>query len=71
LKVLLEVKSSFTEDPENVLGNWSENNTDYCTWRGISCDSVSRDVVRLVLSNSKLSGSISPSLGLLQKPNSP
>ncbi|PQP97563.1 LRR receptor-like serine/threonine-protein kinase GSO1 [Prunus yedoensis var. nudiflora] len=70
LSVLLEVKRSFVEDPEKVLNAWSESNPNFCTWRGVSCglDSVdgSVQVVGLNLSDSSLTGSISPSLGSLQ-----
>ena len=72
MRVLLEVKTSFTEDPENVLSDWSVNNTDYCSWRGVSCGSKSKpldhddSVVGLNLSELSLSGSISPSLGRLK-----
>ena len=76
LRVLLEVKKSFVEDPQNVLGDWSEDNTDYCSWRGVSCELNSNSntldsdsvqvVVALNLSDSSLTGSISPSLGRLQ-----
>jgi hypothetical protein len=71
LRILLEVKKSFVQDPENVLTDWSEDNTDYCSWRGVSCglnslvdDSV--NVVGLNLSDSSLTGSISPELGRLK-----
>ncbi|TXG48402.1 hypothetical protein EZV62_027696 [Acer yangbiense] len=64
---LLELKKSFTEDPLNVLIDWSEEtNKNLCAWRGITCDHDSVHVVSLNLSGSSLGGSISPSLGLLK-----
>ncbi|KAL1359198.1 hypothetical protein HN51_004486 [Arachis hypogaea] len=65
LKVLLEVKSSFLQDPLKVLADWRFNNTNYCSWNGITCND-DKTVVGINLSSSSLNGSISPSLSRLQ-----
>ncbi|MED6221435.1 hypothetical protein PIB30_054599 [Stylosanthes scabra] len=67
LKVLLDVKSSFLEDPLNFLADWRHNNTNYCSWNGITCSDLDNTtVVGINLSASSLTGSISPSLSRLQ-----
>ncbi|KAE9588522.1 putative non-specific serine/threonine protein kinase [Lupinus albus] len=44
---LLEIKKSF-RDVDNVLYDWTNSpSSDYCVWRGISCDNVTFDVVAL------------------------
>ncbi|RVW21510.1 hypothetical protein CK203_110995 [Vitis vinifera] len=37
LRILLEIKESFEEDPQNVLDEWSVDNPSFCSWRGVSC----------------------------------
>ena len=44
---LLEIKKSF-RDVDNVLYDWTASpSSDYCAWRGISCDNVTFNVVAL------------------------
>ncbi|KAI5393545.1 LRR receptor-like serine/threonine-protein kinase ERECTA isoform X1 [Lathyrus oleraceus] len=63
---LLDIKKSF-RDVDNVLYDWTDSSTsDYCAWRGISCDNVTFNVVALNLSGLNLDGEISPSIGNLK-----
>ncbi|KAL2517972.1 LRR receptor-like serine/threonine-protein kinase ERECTA [Abeliophyllum distichum] len=63
---LLEMKKSF-RDVENVLYDWIDSpSSDYCVWRGITCDNVTFNVVALNLSGLNLDGEISPAVGQLK-----
>ncbi|XP_073129562.1 LRR receptor-like serine/threonine-protein kinase ERECTA [Henckelia pumila] len=63
---LLEVKKSF-RDVDNVLYDWIDSpSSDYCVWRGITCDNVTFNVVALNLSGLNLDGEISPAIGQLR-----
>ncbi|KAL0407654.1 UNVERIFIED_CONTAM: LRR receptor-like serine/threonine-protein kinase ERECTA [Sesamum radiatum] len=64
--ILLEVKKSF-RDVDNVLYDWTDTpSSDYCVWRGITCDNVTFNVVALNLSGLNLDGEISPAFGQLK-----
>jgi LRR receptor-like serine/threonine-protein kinase ERECTA len=43
---LLEIKKSF-RNVDNILYDWSESSSDYCSWRGVICDKVTFDVAAL------------------------
>ncbi|KAL0447345.1 UNVERIFIED_CONTAM: LRR receptor-like serine/threonine-protein kinase ERECTA [Sesamum latifolium] len=61
--ILLEVKKSF-RDVDNVLYDWTDTpSSDYCVWRGITCDNVTFNVVALDVRNNSLSGSIPDNIG--------
>ncbi|GLJ11825.1 hypothetical protein SUGI_0177910 [Cryptomeria japonica] len=63
---LLEIKKSF-RDKDNILYDWIDaNSNDYCSWRGVTCDNVTFDVVALNLSHLNLGGEISPAIGDLK-----
>ncbi|XP_057424475.1 LRR receptor-like serine/threonine-protein kinase ERECTA isoform X2 [Lotus japonicus] len=63
---LLEMKKSF-RDVENILYDWTDSpSSDYCAWRGVSCDNVTFNVVALNLSGLNLDGEISPAIGSLK-----
>eukprot|EP01018_Ginkgo_biloba_P004937 Gb_26881 [translate_table: standard] len=63
---LLEIKKSF-RDADNVLYDWIDSaSSDYCSWRGVTCDNVTFDVVALNLSHLNLGGEISPAIGSLK-----
>ncbi|PIA27661.1 hypothetical protein AQUCO_07600076v1 [Aquilegia coerulea] len=61
---LLEIKKSF-RDVDNVLYEWADS-SDYCYWRGVTCDNVTFNVIALNLSGLNLGGEISPSVGDLK-----
>ncbi|KAK9055316.1 hypothetical protein SSX86_026398 [Deinandra increscens subsp. villosa] len=64
--ILLEIKKSF-KDVNNVLYDWTDSpSSDYCMWRGVSCDNVTFNVVALNLSDLNLDGELSPSIGELK-----
>ncbi|CAN4121266.1 unnamed protein product [Withania somnifera] len=64
--VLLEIKKSF-RDVENVLYDWTDSpSSDYCAWRGVTCDNVTFNVVALNLSSLNLDGELSPAIGKLK-----
>ncbi|PIA64313.1 hypothetical protein AQUCO_00100059v1 [Aquilegia coerulea] len=52
-----------TSDRSNLLYNWS-NSTHPCSWLGVTCNSNTTQVTRLVLQNLNLSGSIQPLIQL-------
>ncbi|XP_019195625.1 PREDICTED: LRR receptor-like serine/threonine-protein kinase ERECTA [Ipomoea nil] len=63
---LLEIKKSF-RDVDNVLYDWTDSpSSDYCAWRGVTCDNVTFNVVALNLSSLNLDGEISPAIGQLK-----
>ncbi|QCE16351.1 signaling protein [Vigna unguiculata] len=62
---LLEMKKSL-RDVDNVLFDWNDTpSSDYCAWRGVTCDNVTFNVVALNLSGLNLEGEISPAIGRL------
>lgn len=62
---LLEIKKSI-RDVDNVLYDWSDApSSDYCVWRGVTCDNVTFNIVALNLSGLNLDGEISPTIGHL------
>ncbi|CAA0838425.1 LRR receptor-like serine/threonine-protein kinase ERECTA [Striga hermonthica] len=64
--ILLEMKKSF-RDVDNVLYDWTDSpSSDYCAWRGITCDNVTFNVAALNLSGLNLDGEISPAIGQLK-----
>lgn len=54
------------KDPANVLQSWDPTLVDPCTWFHVTCDGDNR-VTRLDLGNAKLSGSLVPELGKLER----
>lgn len=63
---LLEIKKSF-RDVDNVLYDWTDSpSSDYCVWRGVTCDNVTFNVIALNLSGLNLEGEISPAIGDLK-----
>ncbi|KAF7830411.1 LRR receptor-like serine/threonine-protein kinase ERECTA [Senna tora] len=63
---LLEIKKSF-RDVDNVLYDWTDSpSSDYCVWRGVTCDNVTFDVIALNLSSLNLDGEISTAIGNLK-----
>ncbi|KAF3446113.1 hypothetical protein FNV43_RR11292 [Rhamnella rubrinervis] len=63
---LLEIKKSF-RDVDNDLYDWTDSpSSDYCVWRGVTCDNVTFSVVALNLSGLNLDGEISPAIGNLK-----
>ncbi|KDP23288.1 hypothetical protein JCGZ_23121 [Jatropha curcas] len=54
------------KDPEHVLQSWDPTLVDPCTWFHVTCDGDNR-VTRLDLGNAKLSGSLVPELGKLER----
>lgn len=63
---LLEIKKSF-RDVDNVLYDWTSSpSSDYCMWRGVTCDNATLNVISLNLSGLNLDGEISPSVGNLK-----
>ncbi|KAH1124336.1 hypothetical protein GLYMA_06G056400v4 [Glycine max] len=64
-ETLLEIKKWF-RDVDNVLYDWTDStSSDYCVWRGVTCDNVTFNVVALNLSGLNLEGEISPAIGRL------
>lgn len=44
---LLEIKKSFS-DVDNVLYDWTDSpSSDYCIWRGVTCDNVTFHIIAL------------------------
>ncbi|KAK6927209.1 Leucine-rich repeat-containing N-terminal, plant-type, partial [Dillenia turbinata] len=65
-KTLLEIKKAF-RDVDNVLYDWTDSpSSDYCVWRGVTCDNVTFNLVALNLSGLNLDGEISPAIGDLK-----
>nr|QQZ02320.1 LRR receptor-like serine/threonine-protein kinase [Cucumis sativus]QQZ02323.1 LRR receptor-like serine/threonine-protein kinase ERECTA [Cucumis sativus] len=63
---LLEIKKSY-RDVDNVLYDWTSSpSSDFCVWRGVTCDNATLNVISLNLSGLNLDGEISPSIGNLK-----
>ncbi|XP_059662049.1 LRR receptor-like serine/threonine-protein kinase ERECTA [Cornus florida] len=63
---LLEIKKSF-RDVDNVLYDWTDSpSSDYCVWRGVTCDNATFNIVALNLSGLNLDGELSPAIGELK-----
>ncbi|XP_010917192.1 uncharacterized protein [Elaeis guineensis] len=63
---LMEIKKSF-RNVDNVLYDWTEaTGSDYCSWRGVTCDNTTFNIVALNLSGLNLDGDISPAFGNLK-----
>ncbi|XP_023524040.1 LRR receptor-like serine/threonine-protein kinase ERECTA isoform X1 [Cucurbita pepo subsp. pepo] len=63
---LLEMKKSL-RDVDNVLYDWTSSpSSDYCIWRGVTCDNASLNAITLNLSGLNLVGEVSPSVGKLK-----
>ncbi|GMG99161.1 hypothetical protein Nepgr_001001 [Nepenthes gracilis] len=63
---LLEIKKSF-RDVDNVLYDWTDSpSSDYCVWRGVTCDNATFNVIALNLSGLNLEGEVSPAIGDLK-----
>ncbi|XP_048543891.1 putative leucine-rich repeat receptor-like serine/threonine-protein kinase At2g24130 [Triticum urartu] len=60
--VLLVFKAGVSGDPNGALAGWGS--PDVCNWTGVACD-TERHVVKLILSEQKLSGRVVPALGNL------
>ncbi|GMQ02378.1 hypothetical protein CsSME_00048639 [Camellia sinensis var. sinensis] len=60
---LLEMKKSF-RDVDNVLYDWTDSpSSDYCVWRGVTCDNVTFNVIALDMRGNHLSGQIPDEIG--------
>ncbi|XP_022756423.1 LRR receptor-like serine/threonine-protein kinase FEI 2 isoform X5 [Durio zibethinus] len=51
---------------DGVLSQWRPEDPDPCKWKGVACDSKTKRVTTLSLTNHKLSGPVSPDLGKLE-----
>lgn len=65
---LLSFKYSILSDPLSVLENWSYIDESPCLWNGVTCSKVGGKfrVTRLALPQSKLLGSISEDIGMIE-----
>ncbi|XP_057490621.1 receptor protein-tyrosine kinase CEPR2-like [Actinidia eriantha] len=63
-KALLEFKNQL-QDPLNYLDSWKDSESP-CHFTGVSCDLNTAQVTEISLDNKSLSGSLSPSISLLQ-----
>ncbi|KAK4258795.1 hypothetical protein QN277_005204 [Acacia crassicarpa] len=66
--LLLSFKYSILSDPLLVLENWKYSDVSPCSWNGVTCTKIGGKfrVTSLVLSQSKLLGSISEELGMIE-----
>ncbi|KAG5520366.1 hypothetical protein RHGRI_033068 [Rhododendron griersonianum] len=64
-EALLEFKNQL-EDPLNYLDSWGKDSDSPCGFFGVSCDPNTGLVTEISLDNKSLSGSLSPSISMLQ-----
>ncbi|XP_076943506.1 receptor-like protein EIX1 [Bidens hawaiensis] len=66
-QALLDIKANLT-DPNGYLDDWGSEGekTDCCKWSGVTCDSLTGHVIKLILSVEG-TGKISPSLQVLNQ----
>ncbi|CAN1252486.1 Probable LRR receptor-like serine/threonine-protein kinase At3g47570 [Linum perenne] len=62
---LLAFKSEITSQSANLLPSWNQTTSSPCQWEGVTCNRFNQRVESLNLSNSGLTGSISPHIGNL------
>ncbi|VFQ60767.1 unnamed protein product [Cuscuta campestris] len=63
---LLEIKKSI-RDVDNILYDWTDSpSSDYCSWRGVTCDNFTFNVAALNLSGLNMDGELSPAIGKLK-----
>ncbi|XP_020686199.1 LRR receptor-like serine/threonine-protein kinase ERECTA [Dendrobium catenatum] len=63
---LVEIKKSF-RNVDDILYDWTgAASSDYCFWRGITCDNITFEVISLNFSGLNLDGEISPAIGNLR-----
>ncbi|KAG2323948.1 hypothetical protein Bca52824_006676 [Brassica carinata] len=72
--VLLEFKKEFlfsAPDPDapsqTSLSSWNTS-SDHCSWKGVTCDAKSGEVISLVIQNTFLNGSLKANTSLLKLP---
>ncbi|KAK7407025.1 hypothetical protein VNO78_08665 [Psophocarpus tetragonolobus] len=65
-EVLTNFRSAVVNS-DGILLQWRPEDPDPCKWKGVKCDPKTKRVTHLSLSHHKLSGSISPDLGKLEK----
>lgn len=53
--ILQKLKINF-HDPDDFFSNWNDGDDNPCGWRGVGCDSASRSVISLDLSNANIAG---------------
>lgn len=53
--ILHKLKTNF-DDPDNFFSDWNDRDETPCHWRGVECDSISRSVTSLDLSNANIGG---------------
>ncbi|XP_074320905.1 uncharacterized protein LOC141657537 isoform X2 [Silene latifolia] len=63
-QALLDIKALIKRDPLGVLSSWNDS-LPVCNWYGVQCGLKHARVTLLDLNSSKLSGTISPSIGNL------
>ncbi|KAI3799976.1 hypothetical protein L1987_35282 [Smallanthus sonchifolius] len=61
---LLAIKSTITQDPQNVLDSWNAS-LHFCHWKGVTCGRRHRRVTKLDLGSRGIVGSLSPQIGNL------
>jgi hypothetical protein len=66
VEALLAFRKAITYDNAGLLSNWTAHNSNsMCSWNGIWCRRNTERVVAIILPQSGLSGTVSPSLGSL------
>ncbi|KAL0904377.1 hypothetical protein M5K25_026473 [Dendrobium thyrsiflorum] len=63
---LLSFKSAIVGS-DGIFLQWNQEDPDPCKWRGVTCDSHSKRVTHLSLSNHRLIGYISPEIGKINQ----
>ncbi|KAK2427344.1 putative LRR receptor serine/threonine-protein kinase [Trifolium repens] len=61
---LLKFKESISSDPYTTLESWNSS-TNFCKWRGITCNTMHHRVIGLNLRGYQVHGSLSPYIGNL------
>ncbi|RAL50733.1 hypothetical protein DM860_015880 [Cuscuta australis] len=65
VKALAKLKESIYEDPLMVLSNWTDKDSDPCSWKGIFCSNARDHVIKINISGASLKGSLAPELRLI------
>ncbi|GAB2235474.1 hypothetical protein Droror1_Dr00025899 [Drosera rotundifolia] len=55
------------KDIDGILQQWRPEDPDPCRWKGVTCNAKTKRVIYLSLPNHKLSGSIPPDIGKLDR----
>eukprot|EP00253_Pinus_taeda_P012307 PITA_12307 len=65
-RILMQIKKTEWIDTNNSLSSWNATDESPCSWNGVSCDTQSKLLTKINLSNTNISGTLSSTICGLQ-----